>query len=64
MLLPEEGLMDTLPALRGNNKTQDAARVQHKFRDFFISDVGRIPWQSAAGNVNLQDCHYEMMCKQ
>ncbi|XP_050314948.1 uncharacterized protein LOC126749314 isoform X1 [Anthonomus grandis grandis] len=48
---PEEIYRNTLescftlvPPL-GQNSTQDAFRVRDKFRDYFLSDIGSVPWQ-------------------
>ena len=55
------GMLETLPPLKGNNSTEEGMKARHKYRNYFLSDVGSVKWQSNYTHLNLADCRYSCM---
>lgn len=51
-------MLEQMPNLKGNICSDEGARTRHKYRDYFLSDVGSIKWQSKYAHVNLSNRRY------
>jgi len=43
----QAGALQPIQRLRGNRASREAFVVRDSFRDYFMSDFGKVPWQSS-----------------
>ncbi len=55
------GMLKMLSPLSGNTATLNGAKTRHTFRDYFLTDVGRVKWQSEYAHVNLANRRYNRL---